>query len=122
MRPVREPLLRERDMRDRERLIPEGLIQQHERERDRERDRGERGERERMMMDLPPHPDPRAPGRMDVRGDARGEVTRQDRSSYEPPLPKEALSPAAPEKSSNSHHGQGDHREPEKTESVDGKR
>lgn len=125
VRPVREPLLRERDVRDRERLIPEGLIQQHERERDRERERdgrGERGERERTMMDLPPHPDPRAPGRMDVRGDVRGEVTRQDRSDYEPPLPKEALSPADPEKSSNSHHGLGDQKELDKTESVDGKK
>lgn len=121
MRPGREPLLRERDLRDRERLIPEGLIQQHERdrerERERERDRDTRGDRERMMMDLPPHGDPRAPGR----GDLRGEVMRQDRSDYEPLLPKEAFSPPEAEKSSNSHVSAGDQREPEKTESIDGK-
>lgn len=69
-------------------------------------------------MDLPPHPDPRAPGRVDV----RGETTRQDRSNYEPPPLKEAFSPAEPEKSGNSHHGPGEQRELEKTESVDGKK
>ncbi|MEQ2174704.1 hypothetical protein GOODEAATRI_010504 [Goodea atripinnis] len=130
IRPGREPLLRgERDIRDRERLLPEGLIQQHERERERERDRdnrGERGvdrERERVMMDLPPHGDLRAPGRGDTRGDMRGDVRsdlmRQDRSDFEPLLPREAFNPPEPEKSSNSHHLAGDQRELEKTESID---
>ena len=137
MRPGREPLLRERDIRDRERLLPEGLIQQHDRERDRERERerdrdgrGERGgdrERERMMMmDLPPHGDPRAPGRGDMRGDMRGDLRgdmmRQDRGDYEPLLPREAFSPPEPEKPSNSHPLMGDQRELEKTDSIDGKK
>lgn len=130
MRPGREPLLRERDIRDRERLLPEGLIQQHERERDREREvRGDRGgdrERERMMMmDLPPHGDPRAPGRGDlrgeIRGDLRGDIMRQDRSDYEPLLPREAFNPPEPEKPSNSHHLLEEQRELEKTDSIDGK-
>lgn len=130
MRPGREPLLRERDIRERERLLPEGLIQQHERERERERDgRGDRGvdrERERMMMlDLPPHGDPRAPGRVDMRGEIRGDLRvdmmRQDRSDYEPLLPREAFSPPEPEKLSNSHHLMGEQRELEKADSIDGK-
>lgn len=116
MRPGREPLMRDRDARDRERLLPEGIMQQHERERERDRDgRAERGadrERERMMMmDLPPLGDPRAPGR----GDAR-----QERVDYEPLLPREAFSPAE-EKPSNSHQAVGDQRELEKNDSVDGK-
>lgn len=117
-------------MRDRERLLPEGLIQQHERERERERERdrdgrGERGgdrERERMMMmDLSPHGDLRASGRGDIRGDLRGDIMRQDRGDYEPLLPREAFSPPEPEKPSNSHHLIGEPRELEKTDSVDGK-
>lgn len=118
MRPGREPLLRgERDIRERERLLPEGLIQQHERERDRD-GRGDRGadrERERVMMDLPPHGDLRAA----ARGDARGDMMRSD---FEPLLPREAFSSPEPEKSSNSHHPAGDQREPEKTESIDGEK
>lgn len=114
MRPGREPLMRERDGRERERLLPEGLLQQHERERERDRDgRAERGgerERDRMIMDLPPHGDPRAPGRGD---------TRQERSDYEPLLPREAFSPAE-EKPSNSHQAVGDQRELEKNDSMDG--
>uniref|UniRef100_A0A3B5N137 Zinc finger CCCH-type containing 13 n=1 Tax=Xiphophorus couchianus TaxID=32473 RepID=A0A3B5N137_9TELE len=122
MRPGWEPLPRgergERDIRERERLLPEGLVQQHERERERERDRdvrGDRGadrERERVMMDLPPHGDLRAA----ARGDARGDIMRSD---FEPLLPREAFSSPEPEKSSNSHHPAGDQREPEKTESID---
>nr|XP_019968901.1 PREDICTED: zinc finger CCCH domain-containing protein 13-like [Paralichthys olivaceus] len=131
MRPSREPLLRERDIRDRERLLPEGLIQQHERERERERERDSRGERggdrERMMMmDLPPHGDLRSVGRGDLRGemrgDLRGDMMRQDRGDYEPLLPREAFSPPEPEKASNSHHLMGEQREREleKADSIDG--
>lgn len=127
MRPGREPLLRERDIRDRERLLPEGLIQQHERERERERERDSRGdrgvdrERERlMMMDITPHGDPRAPVRGDIRGDLRGDMMRQDRMDYEPMLPREAFSPPEPEKPSNSPHLTGDQREVEKADSIDG--
>lgn len=130
MRPGREPLLRERDIRDRERLLPEGLLQQHDRERERERERerdGRGGDREReriMMMDLPPHGDPRAPGRGDLRGDMRGdprgELMRPERSHYEPLLPGAIFSPAEPEKPSNSHHLIGEQRELEKTDSIDG--
>lgn len=131
MRPGREPLLRERDIRDirdRERLLPEGLLQQHERERERDRERGDRGsdrERERMMMmDLPAHGDPRAPGRGDLRGEIRGELRgdliRPDRSDYEPLLPREAFSPLEQEKPSNSHHLTEEQCELEKTDSIDG--
>lgn len=135
MRPCREPLLRERDIRDRERLLPEGLLQQHEREREKERERerdirGDRGvdrERERlMMMDITPHGDPRAPVRGDIRGDLRGDLRgdmmRQDRMDYEPMLPREAFSPPEPEKPSNSPHLTGDQREVEKADSIDGKK
>lgn len=129
MRPGREPLLRERDIRDRERLLPEGLIQQHDRERERERERDSRGdrgvdrERERlMMMDITPHGDPRAPVRGDIRGDLRGDMMRQDRMDYEPLLPREAFSPPEPEKPSNSPHLTGDQREVEKADSIDGKK
>lgn len=123
MRPGREPLLRgERDIRDRERLLPEGLLQQHERERDSRLERGGDRERDRVMMDLPPHGDLRAPGRGDLRGDARGDLMRQDRSDFEPLLPREAFSPAEPEKPSNSHHLAGDQRELEKAESIDGEK
>ena len=129
MRPGREPLLRERDIRERERLLPEALLQQHDREREREREREARGgdrERERMMlMDLSPHGDPRAPGRgdlrADMRGDLRGDVLRQDRSDYEPLLPREAFSAPEPDKPSNSHHLMEEQRELEKTDSIDGK-
>lgn len=107
---------RERDMRDRERLLPEGLIQQHERDRD---GRGDR-ERERMILDLPPHTDPRAPGRGELRGDLRGDMMRQDRSDYEPLLPREAFSPQDQEKPSNSVHLTEDQRELEKADSIDG--
>lgn len=122
MRPAREPLLRERDMRDRERLLPEGLIQQHERDRD---GRGDR-ERDRMIMDLPPHTDPRAPGRggdlrAEMRGDLRGDVMRQDKGEYEPLLSREAFSTEEQEKPSNSVHLTEDQRELEKTDSIDGK-
>lgn len=124
MRPGREPLLRERDIRDRERLLPEGLIQQHERDRDGRGDRGSDRERERMTMDQPPHTDPRAPGRGDLRGemrgDLRGDMMRQDRSDYEPLLPREAFSPPEQEKPSNSLHLTEDQRELEKTDSIDG--
>lgn len=124
MRPGREPLLRERDMRDRERLIPEGLIQQHERDRDGRGDRGSDRERDRMIMDLPPHTDSRAPGRGDLRaemrGDLRGDMMRQDRGEYEPLLPREAFSPEEQEKPSNSLHVTEDQRELEKTDSIDG--
>lgn len=122
MRPGREPLLRERDMRDRERLLPEGLIQQHERDRD---GRGGDRERDRMIMDLAPHTDPRAPGRGDLRtemrGDLRGDMMRQDRGEYEPLLPRESFSPEEQEKPSNSLHLTEDQRELEKTDSIDGK-
>lgn len=124
MRPGREPLLRERDMRDRERLLPEGLIQQHERDREGRGDRGGDRERERMIMDLPPHADPRAPGRGDLRGelrgDLRGDMMRQDRGDYEPLLPREAFSPPEQEKPSNSLHPTEDQRELEKADSIDG--
>lgn len=128
MRPSREPLLRDRDIRDRERLLPEGLLQPHERERDRERERGDRGgdrERDRiMMMELPPHGDPRAPGRGDLRGelrgDLRGDMLRQERVDYEPLLPREAFSPPETDKPSNSHHLVDEQREPERTDSIDG--
>lgn len=133
MRPAREPLLRERDIRDRERLLSEGFIQQHDRERERERERDSRvergGDRERermMMMDLPPHGEPRAPVRGDLRGemrgDMRGDMLRQERSDYEPLLPREAFSPPEPEKPSNSHHLMGEQRELEKADSIDGKK
>lgn len=129
MRPGREPLPGERDMRDRDRLLPEALIQQHEQERDRD-GRVERGgdrERERiMMMDLLPHGDARAPGRGDLRGemrgDVRGDMMRQDRGDYEPMLPREAFSLTEPEKPSNSHHLMGEQRETEKADSIDGKK
>lgn len=119
MRPGREPNLRERDIRDRERLLPEGLMQQHERERERDRERDSRGERggdrdrDRMlmMMDLPQHGDLRTVGRGD---------TRQDRSDYEPLLPREVFSPQDTDKTSNSHH-LGVEREHEKADSIDGK-
>lgn len=120
MRPGREPLLRERDIRDRERLLPEGLMQQHERDRG---DRGSDRERERMIMDQPLHTDPRAPGRGDPRGEMRGDPRgdmRQDRSDYEPLLPREAFSPPEQEKPSNSLHLTEDQRELEKTDSIDG--
>lgn len=95
------PHLRERDMRERERLLPEGLLlqQQHERERDRERER-------MLMMDLPPHGDGRASGRGDLRG--------------EPLLPREAFSPPEVDKTSNSHHLMDEQRETERVDSVDG--
>lgn len=118
MRPGREPLLRERDIRDRERLLPEGLMQQHERDRD-----GRGSDRERMTMDQPPHTDPRAPGRGDLRGEMRGDLRgdmRQDRGEYEPLLPREAFSPAEQEKPSNSLHLTEDQHELEKTDSIDG--
>lgn len=125
MRPGREPLLRERDIRDRERLLPEGLIQQHEREREARGDRSGDRERGMIMMDLLPHVEPRAPGRGDVRGelrgDLRGDMMRQDRTDYEPLLPREAFSPPEPEKPSNSHHLVEEHCKLEKTESIDGK-
>ncbi|XP_054655460.1 zinc finger CCCH domain-containing protein 13 isoform X2 [Dunckerocampus dactyliophorus] len=109
MRPSREPLLRERDIRDRERLLPEGLIQQHERERERERDR----ERERLMMLA-------SPSHSDTRAAARGDLIRQDRGDYEPLLPREAFSPPEPEKPSNSHHVAGEQPEMERIDSIDG--
>lgn len=122
MRPGREPLLRERDIRERDRLLPEGLVQQHERDRDGRGDRGSDRERERMTMDQPPHTDPRAPGRGDlrgeIRGDLRGDMMRQDRSDYEPLLPREAFSPPEQEKPSNSLHLTED--QLEKTDSIDG--
>lgn len=104
------PHLRERDMRERERLLPEGLLlqQQHERERDRERER-------MLMMELPPHGDPRAPGRGDLRGEPRA-----DRSDYEPLLPREAFSPPEGDKPGNSHHPADEQRETERVDSVDG--
>lgn len=124
MRPGREPLLRERDLRDRERLLPEVLLQQHDRERERERERDVRGERERermlMMMELGPHGDPRGPGRGDLRAELRGEAMRQDRGDYEPLLPREAFSPAE-EKTLNSHHLM-EQRELDKADSIDGER
>lgn len=78
-----------------------------------------------MMMDLPPHGDPRAPGRGDLRGEIRGEMRgdlmRPDRSDYEPLLPREAFSPLEQDKPSNSHHLVEEQRELEKTDSIDGK-
>lgn len=75
-------------------------------------------------MDQPPHTDPRAPGRGDLRGemrgDLRGDMMRQDRSDYEPLLPREAFSPPEQEKPSNSLHLTEDQRELEKTDSIDG--
>lgn len=119
MRPGREPLLRERDVRDRERLLTEGLVQQNERERERERERDSRGERsgdrerERLMMlDLPPHCDSRAAG--------RGDLMRQDRGDYEPLLPREAFGPPETENPSNSHPV-GEQSEMERMDSIDGK-
>lgn len=112
MRPGREPLLREREVRDRERLLPEGLLQQHDRERDSR-------ERERMMMiELPPHADPRAQGRGDLRGEARLDL----RADYEPLLPREAFSPPEAEKQINSLHLVDEQREPDKADSVDGEK
>ncbi|KAF3857194.1 hypothetical protein F7725_009053 [Dissostichus mawsoni] len=78
------------------------------------------------MMDLPPHGDPRAPGRGDLRGDLRGDMRgdlrgdmiRPERSEYETLLPKEAFNPPETEKP-NSHHLIGEQREPEKTDSID---
>lgn len=97
-------------MRERERLLPEGLLlqQQHERERERERER-------MLMMDLPSHGDPRAPGRGDLRGEPRA-----DRSDYEPLLPREAFSPPEGDKPGNSHHPADEQRETERVDSVDG--
>lgn len=72
-------------MRERERLLPEGLLS-HDRldrdrgERERERDR-DRGERERMLpFDLPPLGEPKSRAEM-----------RMERGEYEPLLPREAL-------------------------------
>lgn len=110
MRPGREPLLRERDMRERDRSLPEGLLQQHERERERDGRGGDRERERMMMMDLPPHGDSRAPG--------RGDMMRQERGDYEPLLPREAFSPPEMDKPSNSHHLE--QREMEKTDSLDG--
>lgn len=111
-------------MRDRERLLPEGLIPQHERDRDGRGDRGSDRERDRMIMDLPPHTDPRAPGRGDLRAEMRGDLRgdmRQDRGEYEPLLPREVFSPEEQEKPSNSLHVTEEQRELEKTDSIDGK-
>lgn len=111
-------------MRDRERLLPEGLIQQHERDREGRADRGSDRERDRVMAELPPSSEPRAPGRADPRAEGRGDLrgdARQDRGEYEPLLPREAFSPEEQEKPSNSLHPTEDQRELEKTDSIDGK-
>jgi hypothetical protein len=133
MRPGREPLLR--DLRERERLLPEGLIQQHERERERERERDARGERggpgerggggggdrERdrmmmMMMEMAPHGDPRAPGR----GEGVMMMMRPERPEYEPLLPREAFSGEG-EKPGNSHQPGGGEAAADRADSVDGR-
>ncbi|KAM8871505.1 zinc finger CCCH domain-containing protein 13 isoform 2-T2 [Synchiropus picturatus] len=108
MRPGREPLLRDRDIRDRERLLPDGLL--HERERDGRGERGGDRERDRMMTE--PLGDARTGG--------RGDIMRQDRGECEPLLPREAFSPSESEKPSNSCHLALEQRELEKTDSIDG--
>lgn len=104
--PIRERDLRE--MRERERLLPEGLLA-HER---MDRERGERDrerERERMLpFDLQAHREPKN----------RGEI-KMERGEYEPLLPREALMDV--DKPADNSHLQGEASEPEKMDSLDGK-
>lgn len=104
--PMRERDLRE--MRDRERLLPEGLLA-HER---MDRERGERDrerERERMLpFDLQAHREPKS----------RGEI-KMERGEYEPLLPREALMDV--DKPADNSHLQGETSELEKMDSLDGK-
>lgn len=95
-------------MRERERLLPEGLLA-HERmdrergERDRERDR------DRMLpFDLQTHRDSKSRAEM-----------KMDRAEYEPLLPREALVDV--DKPADNSHLQGEASEPEKMDSLDGK-
>lgn len=104
--PIRERDLRE--MRERERLLPEGLLA-HER---MDRERGERDrerERERMLpFDIQAHREPKS----------RGEI-KMERGEYEPLLPREALMDV--DKPADNSHLQGEASEPEKMDSLDGK-
>lgn len=107
--PIRERDLRE--MRERDRLLPEGLLA-HERmdrergERDRERER-ER-ERERMLpLDLQAHREPKS----------RSE-TKMERGEYEPLLPRDALMDV--DKPTDNPQLQGEASEP-KMDSLDGR-
>lgn len=116
LRPNREPI-RERDlreMRERERLLPEGLLS-HERldrdrgDRERERDR-DRGERERMLpFDPPLLGEPKS----------RSEL-RMERGDYEPLLPREALVDMDKPSVTDEPHVQMERCETEKIDSLDG--
>lgn len=98
--------VRERDMKERERLLPEGPLA-HDK---MDRDRGERGrERERILpFNLQTHREPKS----------RAEV-KMERVEYEALLPREALIDV--EKSVNSSHLQGEASQPEKMEDLGGK-
>ncbi|RXN02869.1 zinc finger CCCH domain-containing 13-like protein [Labeo rohita] len=101
--PIRERDLRE--MRERERLLPEGLLA-HER---MDRERGERDrerERERMLpFDLQAHREPKSKSE-----------TKMERGEYEPLLPREALMDV--DKPADNTHLQGEASEP-KMDSLD---
>lgn len=116
LRPNREPI-RERDlreMRERERLLPEGLISLERLDRDRgdrerERDR-DRGERERMLpFDLLPLGEPKSRAEM-----------RLERGEYEPLLPREALADMDKPSATDEPHVQIEPCETEKIDSLDG--
>lgn len=118
LRPNREPI-RERDlreMRERERLLPEGLLSHErlerdrgDRERDRDRDR-DRAERERMLpFDLPPL------GELKSRAEMR-----MERGDYEPLLPREALTDMDKPSATDEPHVQMEPCETEKIDSLDG--
>lgn len=114
LRPNREPI-RERDlreMRERERLLPEGLLPHERIDRDRERERDrDRGERERMLpFELPLLGEPKSRAEM-----------RMERGDYEPLLPREAHVDMDKPSATDEPHVPIESCETEKIDSLDGK-
>lgn len=107
--PIRERDLRE--MRERERLLPEGLLPHERLDRDRERERDrDRGERERMLpFDPSPLGEPKSRAEM-----------RLERGDYEPLLPREALVDIDKPSATDEPHVLIERCETEKIDSLDG--
>lgn len=100
-----------REMRERERLLPEGLLSHERLDRDREWDRDrDRGERERMLpFDPLPLGEPKSRAEM-----------RMERGDYEPLLPREALVDMDKPSAIDEPHIQIEPCETEKIDSLDG--
>lgn len=100
-------------MRERERLLPEGLLSHERLERDRgdrERERDRDRDRERMLpFDLPPLGEPKSRAEM-----------RLERGDYEPLLPREALVDMDKPSATDEPHVQMEPCETEKIDSLDG--